>query len=161
MAMAVMRELFEPYLLFRFPEPWFFFDPRHRHFIRAWDRVCADVIADGDAERLHSAREDYQASLLGILKVLDGYQMLLDHSVGDYDFPFPPREVRNRLRQTREEIQKHHDSLFPRWQTLEDLEGILLERITPSNERLKELAKKYPPPQAWYDEPAAPLTPEG
>lgn len=159
MATAVMRELFEPYPLFRFPEPWFLFDRGYRHLINAWERACAEAIRTGDAERLHSAREDYQFVLLGHLKVLDGYLMLVDRLGDEYDFP--PQEMRDRLFEAREGIQKHHDSLFPRWQTLEDLEGILLERITPSNERLKELAKKYPPPQAWYDEPAAPLTPEG
>jgi hypothetical protein len=56
----------------------------------------------------------------------------------------------------RDQLQKHYDSLFPRWQTLDDLEAILLERISLPNEQLKELAAKYPPPQSiWPRESAA------
>ena len=155
---AVMRELFEPYPFLLHPEPWFLFDRGRRQVVHAWDRVCADALRTGDAERLHSACEDYRAVLLGYLKVLDGYLMLADH-LGD-EFDFPPRELMTRLGETRDEIRKHYDALFPRWQTLDDLEGILLEHITPSNAELKELAKRYPPPQAWYEETENPFEPE-
>ncbi len=155
---AVMRELFEPYHLFHHPEPWFLFDRGMRHVVHAWDRVCSETLRTGDAERLHSAREDYQAVLLGYLKVLDGYVMLAGR-FGD-EFDFPPQELVARLSESRDEIQKHYDSLFSRWQTLDDLEGILLERVTPSNAELKELAKKYPPPKSWWEETENPFEPE-
>lgn len=158
MTTAVVRELFEPYPFFRHPEPWFLFERGRRQVVHAWERVSADTLRTGDAERLHAARDDYQAILLGYLKVLDGYLMLAGR-FGD-EFDFPPQELGDRVSETRDEIQKHYDSLFPRWQTLDDLEGILLERITPSNAELKELAKRYPPPQAWYEETANPFEPE-
>jgi hypothetical protein len=66
----------------------------------------------------------------------------------------------NRFKSNRSLLQKHYDSLFPRWQTLEDLEAILLERISIPNEQLKELAAKYPPPPAWYEEADDQLTKE-
>jgi hypothetical protein len=154
---AVMRELFEPHPFFRHPEPWFWYDRGSRHLLAAWDRVCSEAIRTEDAERLHAARDSYRTVLLAHLKVLDGYLMLVD-GLGD-EFDLPPRELHDRLTETREAIQKHHDSLFPRWQTLDDLEAILLERITPSNAELKELAKHYPPPQSWYEETENPITP--
>lgn len=157
MVAAVVRELFEPDPFFHHPDPWFLFERGRRQVVPAWDRVCAKTLRTGDAERLHAARDDYQAILLGYLKVLDGYQLLAGR-FGD-EFPFPPQELADRLSETREEIQKHYDSLFPRWQTLDDLENILLERITPSNAELKELAKRYPPPQSWYKETENPFEP--
>jgi hypothetical protein len=82
MPTAVVRELFEPYPFFRHPEPWFLFERGRRQVVHAWERVATDTLRTGDAERLHSARDDYQAILLGYLKVLDGYQMLADRFGG-------------------------------------------------------------------------------
>jgi hypothetical protein len=154
-ANAMLQELFGPYPFLWFMEPWFWLD---RHLIDAWERACSKSLKTGDAEPLHSAHEDYQIVLLGQMKILDGHLMLVDRLGDDYDLP--PGEIRKRMLEVRDDFQKHYDSLFPRWQTLEDLAGILLERITPSNDRLKELAQKYPPPQSWSDEPAS-LTSRG
>lgn len=44
----------------------------------------------------------------------------------------------------------------PSQQTRDNLEALLLERASIPNERLKKLAAKYPPPQAWYDEADVP-----
>jgi hypothetical protein len=44
-------------------------------------------------------------------------------------------------------------------ETPDDLEAKLLECITPSNAELKELAKRYPPPQSWYEETENPCEP--
>lgn len=46
------------------------------------------------------------------------------------------------------------------FEPFDDLEAKLLERITPSNAELKELAKRYPPPQSWYEETENPFEPE-
>jgi hypothetical protein len=50
------------------------------------------------------------------------------------------------------------DSLFPLWQVLDELEVILLEKMSIPNEDLKKLAAKYPPPSSWYDESENQLT---
>ena len=157
MVTAVVRELIEPFHFFHHPEPWFLFERGRHHVVHAWNRVCSETLRTGDTERLHSAREDYQAVLTGYLKVLDGYLMLAGRLGGNFDFPMP--DGGERLGKSRDEIQKHYDSLFPRWQTLDDLEGILLERITPSNAELKELAAKYPPPASWWEETENPFEP--
>lgn len=158
---AVMRELFEPYPLFHQPERWLLLGERGRQLIEAWERVCRDVLRSGDAAQLHSARDDYHAVLVGYIKILDGYQLLVERLGHRQVFLFPPHSVQEGVQETRAEIQAHYDSLFPRWQTLDDLEGILLERITPTNAELKELAKKYPPPPSWYEETENPFAPEG
>jgi len=48
-------------------------------------------------------------------------------------------------------IRVQRDVLFAKWQSKDDLYRILIELVTPSEERMKELVKKYPPPQSWFD----------
>jgi hypothetical protein len=117
----------------------------------AWDLACRGAVQSGIAEDLHAARGDYQTALLAHLKILDGWLTLLSRFPHEY-----PRDFAEKIISCRDELQSHYDLLFPRWQTLEDLEAILLERASIPNERLKELAATYPPPQAWYDEADAP-----
>ncbi|MBY0514260.1 MAG: hypothetical protein K2P78_10160 [Gemmataceae bacterium] len=49
-------------------------------------------------------------------------------------------------------VRRQRDEVFGRWQTFDDLCGLLIEYVQPSAERLKALANKYPPPQSWYEE---------
>jgi hypothetical protein len=128
----------------------------HRRILDAWQRACAECLRTGLAEPLHASRDDYQSMLLAYLKILDAQSVLF--CLWETEELFPPELIRD-IATARESLQKHYDSLFPRWQTLEDLEGILLEPLTPSNDRLLKLAERYQPPQAWYDD-HDPLTPE-
>ena len=151
MVAAPVRELFEPFSRTRQPEPWVRPELIGESLVSAWDRVSADTLQDGDADPLHATRDDDRSGLLAALQLLDGYLTLSARSGDPAD----------RLRASRDTLQKHSDSLFPRWQTLDDLEGILLERITPSREERLELVKRFPPPQAWYDETENPFEPVG
>jgi hypothetical protein len=123
-----------------------------RELIVAWDHVCRQALETGSVDDLQAIRDDYLAVLAGHLKILDGYLMVQSRLP---DEPSRADEA-ERLARARDELQKHFDFLFPRWQTLEDLEAILLERISLPNDRLKALAANHPPPQSWYDEPDAP-----
>ena len=146
MVTPMLRELAGPFHpFFPFEEPWFLYERGARHLIDAWNHVCREAIQNGSAEELHATRDDYHAVLLGHLKILDGYLMLSGRFGEGHFHP-------ERLTRFRDQLQAHYDALFPRWQTLDDLEGILLERISPSNDQLKALAATHPPPQAWYDE---------
>lgn len=117
----------------------------------AWERACRRATQSGDAEELHAARDDYHAALSAHLKILDGWLTLLSRFPREY-----PPGFAQRMTASRDQLQKHYDALFPRWQTIDDLEAMLLERISLSNDQLKELAAKRTPPQAWYDEADAP-----
>ncbi len=148
MVTPMLRELTGPFPpFFHFGEPWFLYDRGVWHLIDAWDRVCQRAIQAGNAEELHAARDDYQAVLVAHLKILDGYLFLLGRFADEYRSEFVER-----LNPSRERLQKHYEALFPRWQTIDDLEAMLLERISLPNDQLKTLAAKYPPPQTWYDE---------
>lgn len=146
MVTPMLRELagrFPPFIPFE--ETWFLHDRGVRHLLDAWDAACRQAVRSGSAEELHAIRDDYQAVLLGHLKILDGYSLLVSR--------FEPEQARaERLGHCRNDLQKHYDALFPRWQTIDDLEAILLERVSPSNEQLKTLAASHAPPQAWFDE---------
>lgn len=123
-----------------------------RELVVAWDHVCRQALEAGSADDLQAIRDDYLAVLSGHLKILDGYLMVQSRLPDE-----PSRaEGAERLVQARNDLQGHYDSLFPRWQTLEDLEAILLERISLPNDRLKALAAKHPPAQSWYDEDETP-----
>lgn len=140
MVTPMLRELAGPFL------PFIPFEYA-QSVSEAWDRACRQAIQSGNAEELQTIRDDYQAVLLGHLKILDGWLTLLSRFPREY-----PQGFAQDFTLIREQLQKHYDSLFPRWQTLDDLEAILLERISIPNDQLKAIAKNYPPPQAWYDE---------
>ena len=146
MVTRLLREL-APYPPFFPLEEWWFDCERAPRLVDAWDRVCDEAIQNGSAEDLHAARDDYHAVLLGQLKILDGYTLLLGRFESRY-----PSGLAERISRTRDQLQEHFNFLFPRWQTLDDLEAILLERVSLPNDQLKALAKSNPPPQAWYDE---------
>jgi|SRR5579883_117277 len=149
MVTPILRELaglFPPF--FPFEEPWFLHDRQIHRLKDAWDHVCRQAIQSGNAEELHATRDDYQTILLAHLKILDGCLALLDRFKGEY----PQAGFTEHLPALRDELQKHYDSLFPRWQMLEDLEAMLLERASLPNDQLKELAAKFPAPPEWYNE---------
>jgi hypothetical protein len=59
-----------------------------------------------------------------------------------------------------DELRRLYDELFPRWQTREDLTGILIDKFSLPNVALIALAEKHPPPQSWYDETDDPFAAE-
>jgi hypothetical protein len=137
---------------FPFLEPWFFERPTLELLIDSWNRVSDDARKRGRAEELHAVRDDYQVALQSHLKVLEGYLALA--RLSPRGMPYP--EIEERLAHARDKLQAHYDSIFPRWKSLEDLEAILLERVSLPNDRLKALAQKHPPPRSWYDQDEAP-----
>ena len=149
MVSPVLRELagpFRPFIPFEYAQ----------NVSDAWARACRQATEIGDADELHAARDDYQAAMLAHLRILDGWLTLLSRFPREY-----PPGFAERMTSGREQLQKHYDSLFPRWQTLEDLEAILLERVSVPNDQLKALAAENPPPQSWYDEADAPPAAQG
>jgi hypothetical protein len=141
MVTALLRELAGPF------QPIIPFEYAHE-VTRAWNRACDAATRTGCADDLHAARDDYQTALLAHLKILDGWFTLLDRFPHEFPDGFAERMASNR-----EALQRHYDALFPRWQTIDDLEALLLERASLPNARLKALAAAHAPPQAWYDEP--------
>ncbi|MDY3552719.1 hypothetical protein R5W24_001807 [Gemmata sp. JC717] len=155
MVTPMLRELAGPFPMRPlFERSWYVHERTARELTEAWADACSQAVQNGSAEELHAARDNYQGILLGYLKILDGYLMLLNHVPEES----PEAEFTNSIKRTRVAVQKHYDALFPRWQTIDDLEALLLERVSPSNEQLKTLAAGHRPPQAWFDEDHNALT---
>ncbi len=56
-----------------------------------------------------------------------------------------------------QELERLKGSIFPQWVTVEDLEDILAAHFSLPTKKLEELGKKYPPPQAWYEQEGKPF----
>ncbi|GEM_PF-2280528 len=156
MAIAMLRELFEPYPELLHPKPWRLYERLGRELLQSWKRVSKNILENGNAEGLHEVRDEYERILLAHLKILEGYLSLLSSFK---EFNGNHHHIRD-VERTRIELSAHYDKLFPRWKTLEDLEEILLAPFMLSNEVLKALAAKSTFPQAWYDDDSNPFEPE-
>jgi len=149
MVKTPIQNLFEPYPQLLRPEPWWLYEKMGREILRSWDRVAADILQYDNAEVLHESRDEYERILLAHLKIIEGYLTLLYSS---REFNGNQQHIVE-IERTRDELTSHYSKLFPRWQTLDDLEGILIERLPRlDHTKMKALAAKYPPPQSWYDE---------
>lgn len=139
----------------RLPELLELFEWGFHHTVEEWEKLCGDTIRTGDSESLHKYREYYERILSGHLQTLDGsLQVSRLHS--DHD----SIELAARMGALRDQVATHYNSLFPRWQTLDDLECILLAPLTPSKEQLDMIVANYPPPQSWFEETIDPFEPE-
>src|SRR3954469_9366209 len=103
MVTPLLRELAGPF------RPFIPFE-NARDVSDAWERACRQATESGSADELHSTRDDYQALLLAHLKILDGWLALLSRFPHEY----PPGFAED-FTLIREQLQKHYDSLFPRW----------------------------------------------
>ncbi|MCE9560436.1 MAG: hypothetical protein K8U57_00120 [Planctomycetes bacterium] len=102
---------------------------------------------EGTAEELHATRDDYEIVLLGYLKILSGYLTLMGRFSGE-----PQGDVVCHIAMCLDQLQKHYDTLFPRWRTLDDLRLMLLERIPHPAELLRAAITSSEPPRNWQDE---------
>lgn len=122
---TVLRELSGPYPLLPFiQEPWFLREPLARHLLNAWEQTSRRVLRDNCVEELHAARDDYHAVLLGHVRIMEGYVTLMGRFGGD-----PASDVMHHLAVNLDCLRRHYDSLFPRWQTLDDLRAVLNDLI--------------------------------
>ena len=156
MTAGTLNELVGPYHWILSP-PWSRFPPP---ILIDWRRACANAVQSGTVDEIQRLRDDYQKVLLAHIKIIEGYLSLItefdlnerDHMLfGPSDDEFRPTYP-ERMAQIRISLQAHYDRLFPRWQTIDDLEQIVLETVSPSSENLKALAATHSPPQSWYDE---------
>lgn len=106
----------------------------------SWNRAVRDTLASGDVEALHSSRDDYARYLRGLRTVVDGYRLLTQPRSSDLHVDW--NELSKRL-------QDHEQSLFPRWDSLESLETMLLETIAPSKTSMTEAVKRCAPVETW------------
>lgn len=131
------------------PLPWQAILPNVREI---WNTECIRAVADEDlAPLLHEQRDGYHRLLVGGIKILEGYLQVFD--VLPRTVNFYKQSDRFALFNAVKELKAHSHALFPRWDTMDDLEEILLEHIGKTLRPLHDdYFKASAPLQAWYDE---------
>lgn len=156
MAATMLRELFHPPAMHDFPGP---FAHRARQVAEelreVWDKTCRDAATNRRVEDLHATRDGYQALLKGHLRLLEDYLSLTElHQQLFGSSQVWIKELSSAVSQ----LRKLHDELFPRWQTIDDLHQILIEKFSLPAEQLRQLAAKHSPPPSWYEETDDPFS---
>src|SRR5947208_1685385 len=128
MSAAILQQLFRPPALDDFPGP---FARRAREVAMElrdlWERTCRAAAEARKVEELHAVRDEYHALLKGHIRLLDEYRTLTEL----HQRAFGPNPARTaELDEARAELHSLYDSLFPRWQTLDDLYQILIEKFS-------------------------------
>lgn len=158
MAAAMLRELFRPRAMADFPGP---FATRARRVVEElqhdWEQTSRNAAENRRIEELYLTRNDYQDLLNGHLRLLEYYLYLakLHHRLFGAN-PLWAEELSRAIC----ELKKHHDDLFPRWQTSQDLVQLLIEKFSLPSDKLQTLSAKYQPPPSWYEETADPFAAE-
>ena len=113
-----------------------------------WKKVSESALRSG-AEELHNIRD--KVELVWRLKA-----SLLDdiERIGERVLRATGQEPRawSNLERAKGVVKEFELGVLNRWQTLDDLEDLLLAPVQLSDGTLKALAKKFPPPQSWYGE---------
>jgi hypothetical protein len=121
-----------------------------------WNNLSSVAYQFG-AEALHHSRRDFEQQHTARVELLD--KVL--NAASDYRSRFGQSATgAEKITACRELLGRMRIAILDRWVTLEDLEDLLLEKLTLPNETLKEIAKRNPPPQSWYDETFDPFEAE-
>ncbi len=132
-----------------------FFEKLVHGKIEEWEKWREQILQNGDSDALHDCRNKIEAGLAYELGILD-YCL----AQAERQPEVLPADIQARMLSLRDHLATHYNSLFPRWQTLEDLECILLAPLTPSKAHMDMLVANYPPPQSWFEESVDPFEPE-
>lgn len=156
MAAAMLRELFRPRDVQDFPGPFAHRARRLAAGLRAdWDRTCRDAAASRRLPELHAARDEYHSLLKGHLRLLEDYLALTEL----HQRAFGPNTAWvEELGGAVEELRGLYDELFPRWQTADDLCQLVIEKSSPSAEKLRDVAARHAPPPSWFEETGDPFS---
>lgn len=155
MAAAMLGELFRSREMDDFPGP---FARRARQVAAelrdVWEGTCREAAAARRIGELHAARDDYHALLKGHLRLLEDYLALTElHQRALGTNPDWVEELNAAVG----ELRGLYDELFPRWQTLQDLQQLLVEKFSLPADKLRELAGKHSPPPSWSEETTDPF----
>ncbi len=117
--------------------------------LRNWDGLCRLAEA-GRVESLHKAREWFLERVDGRIGLLREALQLAKSSaeMTGQDNPKIPL-----IEQSLTDLEGFKADLFPKWNTLEDLENIILDRHSLTEEELRTVRATLPPFHAqWYAE---------
>jgi hypothetical protein len=124
-----------------------------------WETLCRETARNGDIEALHAAREDIEAVFNQYLTLLKSQLALLDLTERLTENDRELQEIRTDLTRVTDELTRLYNEIFPRWQSLDDLGEVLIEKVPLNAVQLEGLAERHPPPKSWYDDDFDPFTP--
>lgn len=154
MAVATLDELFRLPALDDFPGP---FARRARQVAvelrDRWEKTVRRAAEGRTVPDLHAARDDYRALLDGHRLLVEQYQAV----AGEHGRVFGANPEWAADLAAAAELRGLYDELFPRWQTLDDLFQLLIEKLAIPPEKVAAYAAKHPPPQSFWDEEIDPF----
>ncbi len=115
-----------------------------------WSRLCELAFVAG-LDVLATRRDQIAAS---VMRKEEMVRRGMDLAARMADLLGHPVEGSARLPTAADQLGEFRSTVLDRWQTVDDLAALLIEKCQPSEDRLKALAAAYPPPQSWYDQPA-------
>ncbi len=110
--------------------------------------IWKEVLADRASE-VHEARDRYLTAFRHRLTLLQKASQLARYAGQVAGADLPETEM---LESEAEVLSRKLDRLAARWQTPEDLEELAADSIELPPGKLDAVLRKYPPPQAWYDQ---------
>ena len=119
----------------------------------AWDQLSV-AGRSGRTSEVDAARNQLQASVQLKLRLAERaltYCEILHVQTGE------TLAERKDLVRSYEKLQRFKTEVLDRWQSLEDLEEILVENFPLSAERLEKTAANCQPPASWYQEQGKPF----
>jgi len=121
--------------------------PRTAHAV--WESLCRTVEAGG-VENAQLQRDVFLESLEQEVAMLRHLEQEMETAPSITALPI---FYFQKLRQARIDLEALKNSIFPRWQTQEDLESLVLARHALTNEELAAVRKTLPAFHAqWYNE---------
>jgi hypothetical protein len=116
-----------------------------RHVRDTWQKIVQGAIEQRRIEQLHAAREEYRGIVQEWVEQLEWFVKFCRQVSKSAPIVAEAEKGLADLREFR-------DTLFCRWQTLDDLHEIVVAQYQLPADRLKAHAAANPIPQSWYDE---------
>jgi hypothetical protein len=142
-------------------KPWFFRLGGIAAVMRSrWDSLCWRVSRSGQIDELQSARTAVQTVLDRHIALFEDYLALLDLTEQITAHDGSARQAREQVVREMAELRRLHDEIFPRWQTVDDVAEMILEKFSLTQAELRAIAAANPPQQSWYEETIDPFASE-
>jgi hypothetical protein len=149
MAVAMSETLLLSATRMQLPALLAYYESSVQLVINSWEALCHRAVTSCLAEELHTLRDECEWSFRQGIEGIDRSLSVLDRKEHPESIP-----MKVRLHALRDQLSTKYAELFPKWQTLEDLEEILLAALTVPNERLISWAKRNPTSaEDWYNAP--------
>ena len=124
-----------------------------------WKAMIHTMILEKKIEQLYSSRKEYEEIVRDWISQLDEFINLLINAFGPH-YNDDSIGVLGRAQKSRRTLADFSNRIFQRWNTPDEFDDLLLDETAISPAVFDEFAKRFPPPQSWYDETDNPFEPD-